>query len=193
MASLGNDRTMRGMAGGSFRRSSRRRSNGSYSNNGYNANGHNNNQPSRRLECRLKPVAAILAVVMIITCSTMAVMFFKYDMMVLGFYRREFLDGGPGTPWVPPDERPIPLEAFPDFARVGYNIRGKLNVKRAANVSALAENEPPVTLLFMHLWKCAGSSLRHMLRDWARLEGQSIGIVVRCTDTINEVGGAGTR
>lgn len=47
--------------------------------------------------------------------------------------------------------------------------------------------ERPPTLLFMHLWKCAGSSLRHLLREWAELEGQSIAIVVRCTEAVAEV------
>lgn len=171
--------------GGAFRRA--RRSNGS-NGNGYNTNG--NILPSRRLPVRLKPVAAILAAVAVLTWTTMAVMYYRYDMMVLGFYRREFLDGGPGPAWIPPDKRPVPLKAFPDFSRMGYTSKGKLNLKgAAANMSAVVGEEPPVTLLFMHLWKCAGSSLRHMLRDWAHLEGQSIGIVVRCTDTVNMVSG----
>lgn len=83
------------------------------------------------------------------------------------------------------------LHALDTLPRVGDLVNGDEIVER------------PPTLLFMHLWKCAGSSLRHLLRDWAQLEEQSIVIVVRCTDVVTHVsrrfymvcfvqGGAGT-
>ncbi|CBJ27709.1 expressed unknown protein [Ectocarpus siliculosus] len=55
-------------------------------------------------------------------------------------------------------------------------------------VAAAAGAEVGTTLLFMHLWKCAGSSLRHLLRDWAEAKEQDIGIVVRCTDVVSKTG-----
>ncbi|CAM9186513.1 unnamed protein product [Ectocarpus sp. 4 AP-2014] len=116
-------------------------------------------------------------------------------------------DGGPGPLWVPPDERPIPLMAFPSLNGLQFNKKGHLRPveRRAAppvaarsnassdggdrGVIAAAEgDEVGTTLLFMHLWKCAGSSLRHLLRDWAEAKGQDIGIVVRCTDVVSKAG-----
>ncbi|CAM9260670.1 unnamed protein product [Ectocarpus fasciculatus] len=118
-------------------------------------------------------------------------------------------DGGPGPPWVPPDERPIPLMAFPGLNGLQFNEKGHLRPvePRAAPAVAASSNassdgggdsgavvagagggEVGTTLLFMHLWKCAGSSLRHLLRDWAEAKGQDIGIVVRCTDVVSEAG-----
>lgn len=134
-------------------------------------------------------------------------------------------DGGPGPPWVPPDERPIPLMAFPSLNGLQFNQKGKLRpvepraapaVAASSNASSdggdggaapalaassnassdggdggavavAARGEVGTTLLFMHLWKCAGSSLRHLLRDWAEAKGQDIGIVVRCTDVVSKV------
>lgn len=131
-------------------------------------------------------------------------------------------DGGPGPPWVPPAERPVPLDAFPVFNGHGFKANGDLDfvdedvaVANAAAapagglsissgsggaVNARNEEGGPATaavvgelgtttstLLFMHIWKCAGSSLRHLLRDWASLKGQDIGVVVRCTDIVSEV------
>lgn len=49
----------------------------------------------------------------------------------------------------------------------------------------LHEDSP--ILLFMHVWKCAGSSLRCLLREWAELEEQTIAIVVTCPDVVSEV------
>ncbi|CAM9687184.1 unnamed protein product [Ectocarpus sp. 12 AP-2014] len=116
-------------------------------------------------------------------------------------------DGGPGPPWVPPDERPIPLMAFPSLNGLQFNKKGHLRpvepraappVAASSNASrdggdrggvAAAEGDQVgTTLLFMHLWKCAGSSLRHLLRDWAEAKGQDIGIVVRCTDVVSKTG-----
>ncbi|CAM9509422.1 unnamed protein product [Scytosiphon promiscuus] len=153
--------------------------------------------------------------------------------------------GGPGGPWNPPAERPIPLDKFPRLNGVGFKADGALldvherpplaaameaspwgdsgnpalnlsassnsgngrggigggsggegrdgNLAEAAAEEAGAaisprEEEPTTTLLFMHLWKCAGSSLRHLLRDWAEAKRQEIGIVVRCADPVNEEG-----
>lgn len=42
-------------------------------------------------------------------------------------------------------------------------------------------------LLFMHVWKCAGSSLRGLLRQWAELEEETIAIVVTCNNVASEV------
>lgn len=121
-------------------------------------------------------------------------------------------DGGPGPPWVPPAERPIPLDAFPIFNGHGFKANGKLKfVDMEADLAASSSSNgggavnasdaeagvraaagglaPTSTLLFMHIWKCAGSSLRHLLRDWASLKGQDIGIVVRCTDMVSQVCG----
>eukprot|EP00903_Cladosiphon_okamuranus_P018728 g17238.t1 len=129
-------------------------------------------------------------------------------------------DGGPGPPWVPPSERPIPLDAFPIFNGHGFKANGNLDLVdeevAMATVAAAVpgggfsssssgsggavnwrneEGGPAAmgevgvttsTLLFMHIWKCAGSSLRHLLRDWASLKGQDIGVVVRCTDIVSE-------
>ncbi|CAB1112085.1 unnamed protein product [Ectocarpus sp. CCAP 1310/34] len=116
-------------------------------------------------------------------------------------------DGGPGRRWVPPDERPIPLMAFPSLNGFQFNKKGHLRPvePRAAPPVAASSNassdggdrgvvapaegdEVGTTLLFMHLWKCAGSSLRHLLRDWAEAKGQYIGIVVRCTDVVSKTG-----
>eukprot|EP00903_Cladosiphon_okamuranus_P015295 g14130.t2 len=44
---------------------------------------------------------------------------------------------------------------------------------------------PPVegsTLMFMHIFKCAGSTLRHMLVDWAEENGQEGAIVRECDE-----------
>lgn len=136
-------------------------------------------------------------------------------------------DGGPGSPWVPPAERPIPLDAFPVFNGHGFKANGNLDIvdrELASATGAGATNmsnayssssssnsssggaatevnkEGEVrtaargagatsTLLFMHVWKCAGSSLRHLLRDWASLKGQDIGIVVKCADIVSQVRG----
>eukprot|EP00752_Nemacystus_decipiens_P018618 g16693.t1 len=124
-------------------------------------------------------------------------------------------DGGPGPQWVPPSERPIPLGAFPVFNGHGFKPNGNLNIvdfdvtNGTAPAALRLRNRSggrgtvdaggeeggmgtgagmgtTSTLLFMHIWKCAGSSLRHLLRDWASLKGQDIGIVVRCTDVVSQ-------
>lgn len=92
-------------------------------------------------------------------------------------------DDGPGELWIPPDEHPVPLSKFPDFTGLGSMSRRDRDEKRARQVhEGSDEDRAGVTLLFLHVWKCAGSSMRHMLRDWAELEGQSIGIVIRCSE-----------
>ncbi|CAM9850564.1 unnamed protein product, partial [Hapterophycus canaliculatus] len=117
-----------------------------------------------------------------------------------------------GVPWIPPAERPIPLDKFPRLNGVGFQANGSLldvrgwappaartaasvegggagNTSAASAASVVArEGGPTTTLLFMHLWKCAGSSLRHLLRDWAEAKGQDIGIVVRCIEAVNDEG-----
>lgn len=96
-------------------------------------------------------------------------------------------DDGPGELWIAPDERPVPLSKFPDFTGLGFVSKRDRDEERVRQEEGRGEDRPEVTLLFMHLWKCAGSSMRHMLRDWAELEEQSIGIVVRCTEKISQV------
>lgn len=54
------------------------------------------------------------------------------------------------------------------------------------NADKTLHEDSPI-LLFMHVWKCAGSSLRCLLREWAELEEQKIAIVVTCTDVVSEV------
>lgn len=90
-------------------------------------------------------------------------------------------DGGPGTQWVPPEERPLRFDVFPKLN--GNYASNNNNVYDAWNGTTAAGTEQ-TTLLFLHIWKCAGSSLRHMLRDYAVLEGKRIAIAVRCTDVI---------
>lgn len=157
------------------------------------------NRSSNSLKCRFggrrtRMIQAFLALL----CTAgllgqLAVMYFKYNADFFGFHQRDPLDGGPGPLWKPPDERPLPLSAFPDFS--GFGLKGGRNPKRnaekkgeeGAEVGGRSGADETPTLLFMHLWKCAGSSLRHLLRDWAELETQSIGIVVRCGDKVSEV------
>eukprot|EP00904_Undaria_pinnatifida_P010711 jgi/Undpi1/6770/HiC_scaffold_21.g09249.m1 len=155
---------------------------------------------------QLKVVGGLLALSVAVMWGAMAVMYYHFDVVVFGLYRRRSeMDSGAGSGvWVPPPERPVPLSAFPDFSGAGLSPKGKSNsVKREmgelrggpANVTNTdvavgagmgAAGRRPPTLLFMHLWKCAGSSLRHLLRDWAELEEQSIAIVVRCDDVISK-------
>lgn len=103
----------------------------------------------------------------------------------------------------------MPLLAFPRLPPFGLNARRKLPafLKSAPEVAAQSgddsgdDNSADVgeygggkvasqspTLLFLHLWKCAGSSLRALLREWAVLEEQTIAIVVNCPDVFSEVG-----
>lgn len=125
-------------------------------------------------------------------------------------------DGGPVPPWKPPSERPIPLDAFPIFNGHGFKRNGNMDLvdvdvangtgtavlgsrNSGGGGGAVTDGDEGLgagtearagttsTLLFMHIWKCAGSSLRHLLRDWASLKGQEIGIVVRCTETVSQV------
>eukprot|EP00752_Nemacystus_decipiens_P011565 g10270.t1 len=69
--------------------------------------------------------------------------------------------------------------ALPPAVEVGY--RGNFDF----------EGFPPVegstTLMFMHIFKCAGSTLRHMLVDWAQENGQR-GAIVRECDHLDEEG-----
>lgn len=101
-------------------------------------------------------------------------------------------DGDPGRMWIPPGERPVPFGAFPklrrsDTADVAAAGNGH------SNGSDVVSNADPLldgavvdtpTLMFLHVWKCAGSSLRHLLREWAALEKKKIAVVVRCEDAI---------
>lgn len=92
---------------------------------------------------------------------------------------------------VPQKARPVPLDEFPALNGHVFNADGGLERVAAGFVETgggEVSNQPTTTLLFMHLWKCAGSSLRHLLRDWAEAKGQDIGIVVRCNEAVSEVG-----
>lgn len=131
---------------------------------------------------RLKPLMLLLGV---FTTGTWIVVANVSPQWGLGVYSNLLSDDGPGELWIPPDEHPVPLSKFPDFTGLGSMSRSNRDKERARQAHEGWDGDrPEVTLLFMHLWKCAGSSMRHMLRDWAELEGQSIGIVVRCSEII---------
>lgn len=160
------------------------------------SNGHGQRQrpvsaSGRHIPRQVKLVAGLLALAAVILWGAMAVMYYHFDVVVFGFYRRRAgMDSGAGTLWIPPEERPVPLSAFPDFSGSGLNNPKGLSragdIGNGARTGVAAGGRPP-TLLFMHLWKCAGSSLRHLLRDWAELEDRSIAIVVKCNDVVSKV------
>lgn len=46
------------------------------------------------------------------------------------------------------------------------------------------------TLLFLHVWKCGGTSLRQLLCDWAKREGLACATVASCRKLSLQVGRA---
>lgn len=123
---------------------------------------------------RLNPVIIALVALATYACSRLAFKYYVFDEAVFGHYRRPYLDDGPGEPWFPTDERPIPLAEFPRLRE-----------------SSREDGGTRTTLLFLHLWKCAGSSLRHLLRDWAALVDRQMAIVVSCNDVEARATGRG--
>lgn len=47
-------------------------------------------------------------------------------------------------------------------------------------VNAGVQNEMEGTLLFLHVWKCGGTTLRQLMCDWANREGLSCATVATC-------------
>lgn len=47
-------------------------------------------------------------------------------------------------------------------------------------VNAGVQNEREGTLLFLHVWKCGGTTLRQLMCDWADREGLPCATVASC-------------
>ena len=106
----------------------------------------------RHFACQIKAVASFLALSALVMSAAMAVMYYHFDVLIFRLYSRR-ADMGSGTLWIPPDKRPVPLSAFPDFSGSGLNRKelsrgGDIGSGGGTDVTEVVAGGRPPTLLF---------------------------------------------